>query len=338
MGSNITMGRGRMGSMNQIIGLITAAFLAVAGFAATGSAGFDTVEKVCQDNCNAQSFEPFESLGVRVKPNNKGQWPIVVESENDPGVYRCDNPNSPNAGNYPCLAWPYDWYRFSGPNNLKNAHVLVPNCCGQKIDILWTSAGEPEEYECDNSESKFKNVCSGFELRLMDASEGTSGTFWFTTPDHVASNMIDISFGEDNGDDEIFSPCLYGIKGPGCSPVADVRVEPRSQCWQFTAEENLNCPEAQDQTWYAEWAGSDPCAVDVWVADGIVPCGQVQQQGTKLKGEPLDDITLTFDNVEQSLKEALDTNSRCSEGWLRFIDEQGCNARCYRSGGRRYCY
>jgi hypothetical protein len=135
------------------------------------------------------------------------------------------------------------------------------------------------------------------------------------------------------------------IPGPGCTlnencPVPKVRVEPRVQCFQFVAETD-EC--STDQTWYAEWDGSDPCAVDVWAAQGIVACNQMKNDGLKLQGEELGDIKLVFEDgsqtIEQPLTEAINNNSQCSEGWLRFTDPTtGCNKRCYYSGGKRYCF
>ena len=129
----------------------------------------------------------------------------------------------------------------------------------------------------------------------------------------------------------------------GCAiaqETADVRVEPKVQCYQFTAESD-KCQ--REQTWFIQWTGSDPCAVDVWVADGIVPCldfdfGE-KKLFKKLRADDLRDITISVNGKVQVLTEALNNNSRCNAGWLRFVDpETGCNVRCYTSGGKRYCY
>jgi hypothetical protein len=132
----------------------------------------------------------------------------------------------------------------------------------------------------------------------------------------------------------------YEIPGPGCAKlpcepiIPPVRIEPRVQCFQFTADTD-KCQTAQ--TWYATWAGTDPCAVDVYVADGIVPCDITKSENgySQLSGEDLNDITIEG----LPLTEALTNNSQCSEGWLRFTDPKTeCNLRCYYSGGRKYCY
>lgn len=120
---------------------------------------------------------------------------------------------------------------------------------------------------------------------------------------------------------------------PDPCPLPAQRVEPRTQCFQFIAEDD---PCRPDSTWYAEWTEGDECAVRVWACDGIVDCADVKTHAdcTELIGESLYDITIDG----ETLTDFLTNNSECDEGWLRFVDEIGCNRRCYVSGGKRYCY
>ena len=307
--------------------ILLMAALLIAALVSTGSL---LAAETCQENCSV--YTKFGDITIKILPDANNRWPVVVDA---PGPeYRCDDPSTPNPDNYPCLAWPYQC--FSGPcEKITKGSILIPNCCDKPIEILWTSHGNPLQdiMTCDHSQSAFPNVCSGYEIELPNQAGGNPGLiFWFTTPEGIGTNMIDITFPIQSK----LTTCLTGIKGPGCNtPIPPVRVEPRVQCYQFTADTD-NCQVAQ--TWYAEWAGTDPCAVDVWAVDGIVPCDQVKVPANKLLGEALDDIKITVDGVEQPLTEALTNNSKCSEGWLRFTDpETGCNVRCYYSGGRRYC-
>lgn len=136
------------------------------------------------------------------------------------------------------------------------------------------------------------------------------------------------------------------IPAPGCAvvecpppPPPEVRVEPRRQCYQFIAEtQPPSCPEpAQSSTFLAEWDGGEPCAVEVWAAYGDSwTCDNVKIDENILTGEDLFDTVK--DESGNKLSEYRTNNSQCDEGWLRFVDENGCNKRCYVSGGKKYCY
>ncbi|MEA3470776.1 MAG: hypothetical protein U9R24_03565 [Thermodesulfobacteriota bacterium] len=300
--------------------------LLIATFATTGSV---LATETCQEYCSLYSKSGDITIAILPDANNN-QWPVVV---NEAGSYRCDDPSNPNSDNYPCLAWPYQC--IDGPcEKITKGNILIPNCCDKPIEILWTSHGDPslDITTCDEK-TEFPNVCSGYQLLLPNNAGSTPGLiFWFTTPEGIGTNMIDITVPIQSKP----TTCLTGIKGPGCNtPIPPVRVEPRVQCYQFIADTD-NCQPAQ--TWYAKWAGTDPCAVDVWVADGIVACSEFPTGFNLLTGQPLSDIKIVVGEDEQLLTEALTNNSQCSEGWLRFTDPAtGCNVRCYYSGGRRYC-
>lgn len=302
--------------------------LLIATLVSTGSV---LAAETCQEDCSV--YTKFGDITVKILPDANSQWPVVV---NERGDYSCDDTSLPaNPDNYPCLAWPYQC--FSGPcSKITKGKIFIPNCCDKPIEILWTSHGAPsgDITTCDTG-SSFPNVCSGYELLLPNNAGSEPGLiFWFTTPKDIGTNMIDITIPIQSKD----TTCLTGIKGPGCNtPIPPVRVEPRVQCYQFTADTD-NCQTAQ--TWYAEWAGTDPCAVDVWAANGIVSCDLVKSTGSKLQGEALGNIKIEVSTgVYQPLTEALTNNSQCSEGWLRFTNpDTGCNVRCYTSGGRKYCF
>jgi hypothetical protein len=286
---------------------------------------------ICQDQCTVDT--KFGPISIAILPDSNNQWPVVVK---EPGDYRCDDPNSTDPYAYPCLAWPFQC--LSGPcEKIANGFILIPNCCDKPIEILWTSHGSPPSniFECDNRTSNFPNVCSGYELRLPNQSgSNPARIFWFTTPEGIGTNMIDIVFPIQGKP----TTCLKGIKGPGCNtPIPPVRVEPRRQCYQFIAEQPPECPNSSVQsTWLAEWSGTEPCAVEVWAAYGDNwNCDNVKTNANKLEPEDLG----TIQDNGQILSDYITNNSLCNEGWLRFEEpETGCNKRCYVSGRKKYCF
>ena len=292
----------------------------------------------CQpDKCTVigKKFTPFDIITVPLLPD--GPFPIVlneplwIEGTSDQ-YFRCDDPNNPNPNNYPCLLWNYACFGDTC-NKIAAVYSMIPKCCNNPIELLWSSSGSPDIYQCDSTVYDGPEICSAEALRITPVSGPEGPLYWFTTQMDVEHNVMDIIVKTGEG----YITCKQSIAGPGCKdPTPPVRVEPRVQCYQFTAETD-NCQ--TEQTWYAQWAGTNPCAVDVWVADGIVPCSAFPDGFTKLEGEALGDITIVVDGEEQVLTEALTNNSQCDEGWLRFTDpETGCNKRCYYTGGVKYCY
>lgn len=290
--------------------------------------GFALSADECQDECSFTT-KKGDVVEIGVLPDSNNNWPIEVTAPG--GEFSCGA-----SENYPCLAWPYQCLGDENGNNceaINKQSIFISNCCGKPIEILAASDAATIR-ECEDTGSLFPNMCSGYELRIPSTSGNSPGEtlFWFTTPKDVGTDMVDIMVSTGSID----VPCIAGIKGPGCStPIPPVRVEPRVQCFQFTADTD-NCSIAQ--TWYLKWAGTGPCAVEVHVAEGIVPCSDFPNGFVKLESEPLGDITINVDGDDQVLTEALINNSACDEGWLRFVDSFGCNVRCYYSGGRRYCY
>jgi hypothetical protein len=262
---------------------------------------------------------------IAIIPDDEGLFPIEVSGED----YCGSNPEDS-----PCLLWQYECLG-ADCNNIGKIWVQIPICCKNPIEILKVqNTADPLSllsycYD-DNNPGK---TCNSAGLRVTPVSGGEGPLTWFTTKKDVEYNVIDI-FAQVGSE---YLTCVNAIAGPGCKDkIPEVRVEPRVQCYQFTAD-NDNCQRAQ--TWYAQWAGTNPCAVDVWVADGIVPCSDFPEGFTNLTGEELGDITINVNGTDQILTEAITNNSQCDEGWLRFVDPgTGCNKRCYYTGGTKYCY
>lgn len=218
--------------------------------------------------------------------------------------------------------------------------MLIPDCCNEpfitlKLDppnqslptnlqVFPVAAGEPTLNFGRFNQDAF--VIKGTPNNSTDWS-------LVTTSKTLTTTTALLKYGKGKGDE-----LSVEIPGPGCAKVCEpqaTRVEPRTQCWQFIAEED-QCA-VTDSTWYAEWNEGDPCAVDVWVCTGIQDCGpsvKTNPACTKLSPEALGDIEVDG----ETLTAVLTNNSQCDETWFRFIDENGCNKRCYVSGGKKYCY
>ncbi len=138
--------------------------------------------------------------------------------------------------------------------------------------------------------------------------------------------------------------CLTGIKGPGCSNQKPlVTVEPRTQCFQFTAaNQPSGCENSAKSTWVVEYDPENECIVyNVWGAyhndDREWTCTDVQIDANKIEAIPLkDSLTLQFDDGSKALSSIL-TVEECDVGWIQAVDSDGCNARCYKIAGRLYC-
>ncbi len=145
----------------------------------------ETTAVTCSEECTAEVWTkiskdrwPYfrlikEEYQIGIIPDDKGQWPVVVETE---GKYSCGD-----TANYPCLAWPYQVNGGDGDlDKVNKISILIPNCCTKPIKILKTSQeGDPTTLDCLNCESAFENICSGYELQITDILE--DGSFWFTT-------------------------------------------------------------------------------------------------------------------------------------------------------------
>ena len=94
-------------------------------------------------------------------------------------------------------------------NELEEVSILIPNCCENPIEILSTSSGVKKILNCLDLHSRFKTICSGYELRIEGLSD-EGGSFWFTTPDNISAHMIDLRLKTNN----LPGPCLTGIRGP----------------------------------------------------------------------------------------------------------------------------
>lgn len=292
--------------------------------------------ETCSEDCtatvltkNAGHWIPkLEDYSIRI--SEEEQWPVVVEEE---GYYDCGD------GDYPCLAWPY--HCFEGDcGELQEVSILIPNCCENPIEILSTSSGVTEVYNCLDWQSRYKTICSGYELRIDGLTEG--GSFWFTTPDNISAHMIDLRLKTNR----LPGPCLTGIKGPGCStPKAEVRVEPVTQCYQFTAENqdpDADCQNGAYSVWVIETDRNDKCkALSVRQAYYDEPppdSACVDVAGTEaITGEDLGALLKFEEGTDLKDVSAILGVDECDEGWIQALDGDGCNARCYKIAGRLYC-
>lgn len=271
----------------------------------------------------------IESMGydVGIVEDSNGQWPVVVEMDN--GMYQCGK----DAENYPCLAWPYQVTTddMADLDELTQISILIPNCCDDPITILQTSDNEVVTTDCLDCTSVFEGICSGYELQVTQLAD--NGTFWFTTPENVGKHMIDVQLVGDLSP----KPCLTGIKGPGCAtPNPEVKVEPVTQCFQFTAENQPpdgDC-NPESSTWAILTYGR--CNVDVYAAYGdSVTCDNVVTNDNKIDPQQLQNVLKTEDGEVVTSYLTVD---ECDTAWLQSIEpDTGCNKRCYKIAGRLYC-
>jgi len=227
--------------------------------------------------------------------------------------------------------------------------MLIPDCCNEPFITFDLNGSIPNNLKYLPVAVGEPTLNFGQYNQQARVLKGTpdNDTIWslVTTSKTLTTTTALLKYGQGKGD-----KVSVEIPGPGCAkveycPKPKTRVEPRSQCWQFTAETD-QCGVAS--TWYVEWteAGGE-CAVKAWACDGIVDCGKVKDNAGgivtvpeteivcwELDAEPLFDI-VTTDN--ETLDAALTGNSQCPELWLRFVDDIGCNERCYVSGGVKYC-
>lgn len=306
--------------------IITMAIAVISVFAAGDVLAF------C-DNC-----EPNVELPLSV---SAGPFNITLKS-----VEKYDSTCDPDEGLFDACFYKWNYTIMdtgSDPASLTGLNflaMLIPDCCNNpKIDFDKVNSIPGNIFESEVAEGEDTLYFGRYNQQAYVIKVTPNGeTNWslVMTSNTVTTTTALLKYGKKD-------TASYEIPGPGCAKlpcepvIPPVRIEPRVQCFQFTADTD-NCKKAQ--TWYATWAGTDPCAVDVYVADGIVACDiEPDIYGNtpfeKLIGEDLNDITIDG----QPLTEALTSNSQCSEGWLRFTDpDTGCNLRCYYSGGRKYCY
>ena len=239
--------------------------------------------------------------------------------------------------------WNYTIENISSPGDLTGLNffaMLIPDCCNGSININFTES-TPDNIQYFPVAEGETTLNFGRYNQQAFVIKGTpdSSAVWelVTTSNTMTTTTALFKFGKGKGDS-----VSVEVPGPGCAKVCErpaVRVEPRRQCYQFIAEtQPASCPEpAQSSTFLAEWDGGEPCAAEVWAAygDGWT-CDNVKIEANILTGEDLFD-TVT-DESGHKLSEYRTNNSQCDEGWLRFVDENGCNTRCYVSGGKKYCY
>lgn len=235
-----------------------------------------------------------------------------------------------------CLLWRYQCIG-DDCNNIGKVWVQIPICCDNPIEILWTSDGDPTDIinMCD-ADNNPGFTCDSKGLRVTPVAGGEGVLIWFSTRKDVKYNLIDMiaQVGSE------YITCKSAIAGPGCSePVPDVRVEPVTQCYQFIAENQVGCTNPAKSTWLAKWYESNPCAIEVFAAYGDDwDCGNVEHSSNKLTPESSEDIKLQVaPDVYRTLLEYRVNNAQCNTGWYQFVDEAGCNVRCYTVNSVRFC-
>jgi hypothetical protein len=125
--------------------------------------------------------------------------------------------------------------------------------------------------------------------------------------------------------------------------------EESEQCFQFNATQGTTPPCDQTRvfsTWVIDTKTNpaDKCKVEVRVLyDGAdqPECIEVKKT-SKIPGQDLNKIASFIDNdvaTAKKLRNIFPKNggTDCNEVWLRFADKDGCNGRCFTSGGRAYC-
>jgi len=128
----------------------------------------------------------------------------------------------------------------------------------------------------------------------------------------------------------------------GC---AKNRVETRQKCYQFKVEQPEVCQKRDMEegksnksisTWLLEWGkGEGPCKAEVFAAYGNeVTCENVKKFDTaKILTDKELKITATYSRESKTLADVLVADEGCSETWMRFIDENGCNYQIIWIGG-----
>lgn len=241
----------------------------------------------------------------------------------------------------------YQWnYTIEGPDegeidDLYFYAMLIPDCCSDPaiaFDLDQSLPTNLRVYPVGQGEGYLKFGRYNQQAYVIKGSPENS-IYWqlVTNTDTVTTTTGLVKYRKKVGYRYKFRATSVEVPGPGCAVLLEpVRVEPRRQCFEFIAEgENEGCTQPENSVWLAEWSGEDACAVDVWAAYGDEwTCDNVKTEANKVEGDSLSTIT---DENGNSLSDYRINNSTCDEGWLRFTNEGGCNARCYVSGGRRYC-
>ena len=116
----------------------------------------------------------------------------------------------------------------------------------------------------------------------------------------------------------------------------------KEQCYQFIVDvdkERPECKKLKSSMWVVEWQDGEkaPCDVKVWAKYGDnLTCQSVKTDDNQIRGQAFSDVKIKGPK-DNTLSDAITTNSICNEMWLRFPDGKDCNLRCYRIGGRVYC-
>lgn len=221
--------------------------------------------------------------------------------------------------------WNYTITNKNDPNKLTGVNffaMLIPDCMKDpKIVINPISFGSYQSFgvaEGENVLSFGLGIEQGYVIKGV--SDGDTNWSFLTNTNTVTYTSAIIKDGNKEYSKE--------IPGPGCTPiincpVPETRVDPREQCFVFTSK----CDDGTEQvnTWTMKWDGSDPCAVEVKVAEGTPGSPQPCGTGEVIEGEVFgNDIYFKGEGIpDQPLSDALINNSACDEGWLRFKYRNG---------------
>lgn len=248
----------------------------------------------------------------------------------------------------------YEWnYTFNtGSANLSGTNfvaMFLPDCENSpKITVYETQCTPPSTFS-DPGEGESTLGFGEFNVVgrvLKRSSDNTNSWIIVTNTNSVTSVAAVIKAGNKN---KTFG---FRMPGPGCTELPcvpelpPVRVEPVTQCYEFTAEnQGPNCPNGPYSVWVIETDRDDKCKVTgVWQKyyDTSPEDGCSDVLTSPVPGEDLNAL-LKFDDGTIPLSEDLPSIStilavdECDVGWVQALDESDCNARCYKIAGRLYC-
>ena len=149
---------------------------------------------------------------------------------------------------------------------------------------------------------------------------------------------------------KVFSLCImagviasFVSTGSVLAEPKPVRVEPVEKCYHFIADYQTDRCGPKSSTWLIVWIREKgPCTVEVYASyESDVNCDNIKEDPKNhLPAEHLDIVSIYSNNESKKTKwlsDVLVDDAKCSEVWLRFIDDKNCNYRCYGSGGSAYC-
>ena len=135
----------------------------------------------------------------------------------------------------------------------------------------------------------------------------------------------------------------FVLTGSVLAEQKKVRIEPIEKCYHFIADYQPDRCGPKSSTWLIEWIKEKgPCFVKVYASDNPgVNCDNIKEEpNSEITAETLDIVSIYSNNESKKTKwlsDVLVDDAKCSEVWLRFIDNKNCNYKCYGSGGSAFC-